>query len=629
MDVTASTINRTSPLDLNFAKLSPLLRPGSPHDSVDKSTHLSSDLSIPLQTPGDDRTGPRFSSNAAIIEHYSHSWNNQEPRSGIPLSTNVNFEQLIGSRTGHAPRWPFINDDSLKTPDSIEAEPLFPAPCNPTTHPRQCHRIDEDLGSLAAQYVPPFEAASESPHVEALPIRPPIPRRRNRVKVMTSAEFEALQRQKDREDAEKCFYGVEQEEEEEEEDNKMDYEWDEVDGLKEQRMQRKKQQAHLDGYRQQMMKTTKGYEPPVFGSHSRVPSAWSIKSFKTFQSQLGATLKQEDDDNGDDGDNGDDNIPLALLQIQRGSRGRDNSSQLSSARSEHPSQPQPTTTSLRHQGSRSPLPAFARRLPHDPFPGRPNNVWPMNNQQLVPGGLVGVIASEERAKAMRRIPPSHGFQPIPDTNNAFHWTGGSFQEPGMPLLYGVPGVQQSMPYSRPQTPVAVPQPQPPTHHMFNFLQAQTEFLRTMASMSQQRSHKPWDGYIPQQSTMRNNGLGAESAYAPSNYAMSTCQTSMGYATSVAPSERNNIGLPSRYRPVSKVATQIRHPKQTGTDDAATLKDWGAMYKEEMDATSILPDDSTDDDDDDAFWKAKKAKRDRRRAVWIGERDLGIKPEWII
>ncbi|KAF4943555.1 hypothetical protein FSARC_14895 [Fusarium sarcochroum] len=164
--------------------------------------------------------------------------------------------------------------------------------------------------------------------------------------------------------------------------------------------------------------------------------------------------------------------------------------------------------------------------------------------------------------------------------------------------------------------------------MFNFLQAQTEFFRTMASMNHQRANQPWDAFSSHQSVMNAGIPGAESTYAPSNYAVSTYQQAVGYAPSVAPSERNNVGLPSRYRPVSKAASQIRSEKQARPDDTATIKDWGGISRKDLGA-SITHQDSTDDDDDEEFWRAKKAKRDRRRAVWIQDNDLGIKPEWIM
>ncbi|KAF5528960.1 hypothetical protein FNAPI_14031 [Fusarium napiforme] len=291
------------------------------------------------------------------------------------------------------------------------------------------------------------------------------------------------------------------------------------------------------------------------------------------------------------------------------------------------------------QNSRTPMPAFARGLPQDIFAAAPQTAWPMNNQQLIPGGLVGVIASEERAKKARRAPPSTGFQPLPDTNEAFNWGQAATQPVGIAHSFGLPATQTPMAFSRPQTPVAVPQRPPLTSNqeMFNLLQAQTEVLRSMATMNQ-RSNQPWNAFSSQQSVMNMGPPAAGSAYAPSlyapsnyaksNYARSVYQQPGGYAASVAPSERNTVGLPSRYRPVSKAVNQTLSVKASKKDDAISLSNWNNNRSNVPRTSVAVEQDSTDDDDDDAFWRAKRDKRDRRRARFIQEDDLGIKPEWI-
>jgi hypothetical protein len=653
MDVTATTINRTSPLDFDFAKMQPLVKHRNflePHEST---SNRSGDSPSTLRPEGNDRTALRFSSNAGIIEHYSQSWLGDETPSALEDIHNSENTKLVGTTTYQSPRWPFINDDGLNLNHPADVEPLFPPPQASVEQTRQCHRIDEDLVDLAALYVPPLEAVPEAFTSEA-PLSKPSASYRPRGKVMTSAEFEALQKRRAREDAEKRFYDVE------DDDDKVDYDClDEADMIKSQRVQRKKQQAHLDGYRQRMMKTTRGPDIPPLQSHSRVSSSWSMKSFRTFRGRLeDVPVPAECDD--------DDDVPLALLQLQRHSEVKPGSTSMVHT--------QPGISLGRHV-SNSPMPAFARKLPQDPFPGNASNAWPMNHQQLVPGGLVGVIASEERAKAMRRVAPSHGFQPLPDTNNAFNWTALSHPQAPTPPSYGMSGMQIPMPQSRPQTLVAVPQLPyaPQSHEMFNFLQAQTEFLRTMSSMNQQRSNQPWDTFSSQQSVMNVGLPGTGSTYAPSNYApsnyapsnyapsnyapsnyapsnyapsnytpskyaqsnyassnyaRSAYQHPVGYAPSVAPSERNTVGLPSRYRSVSKVVNQMRADNRVHQDVAATINTLRFNPRDELDRGTLIQEDSTDEEDDEAFWRAKKAKKDRRKAIWIRENDLGINPEWI-
>ncbi|KAL4731802.1 hypothetical protein ACLX1H_000794 [Fusarium chlamydosporum] len=650
MDVTASTLNRTSPLDFDFAKIQPLIKSGPFLEPLDTTAFSWNDSHEPTHSKRNNRNAMRFSSNAGIIEQYARSWNSQEAAS-IPRDEETEFEQLVSpTSASNTPRWPFINDDSLNTPDSADVEPLFPVTESIVSQSRPIHRIDEDLEDLAALYVAPLDAVPEAAE-EVLP-PPPSARlfsRWSRGKVMTSAQFEDLRKQKAREEAERRFYDGEDEE------DRIEYEVvDEAELVRKQMAQRKKQQAHLDSYRQRMMKTTNGPDLPPMRSHSRISSSYSFKSFKTFRGYQDEASTQYG------GDEDEDDVPLALLQIHRRSDGREPSVPPVDGRPEHAVQLQPAVDHRRQQ-SRSLLPAFANRLPQDPYPGPMNTPWPMNNQQLIPGGLVGVIASEERAKAMRRVAPSHGFQPLPNTNNAFNWAPSSHQPTPMPGAHGMSAMQPSISYSRPQTPVGVPQlpPVPPNYEMFNFLQAQNEFLRSMAAMNQQRggvmnmgtpgvmpnyapsnyapSHYAPSNYAPSSRAPSNYAPSnyarsnyARSTYARSNYTKSVHQRDAGYAPSVAPSERNTVGMPSRYRPVSKGGQQVRSEKETQVAQRVSASSgWNHSRNMKMGREAILEPDSTDsEDDDEAFWRAKKAKRDRRRAMWIQDNDLGIKAEWI-
>ncbi|KAF9776910.1 hypothetical protein IL306_004839, partial [Fusarium sp. DS 682] len=145
MNVTASTLHRTSPLDLDFAKIRPFIRSGVYLEPIDTNVHASSDARVPSPSPTtpSDPSTLRFSSNAGIIEQYSRSWNTQETRDDQAQNDFFEFEQLIGPTAGHTPRWPFINDDSLNTPDSVDAEPLFPSSRSSITKPSQIHQIHE------------------------------------------------------------------------------------------------------------------------------------------------------------------------------------------------------------------------------------------------------------------------------------------------------------------------------------------------------------------------------------------------------------------------------------------------------------------------------------------------------
>ncbi|KAK2674820.1 hypothetical protein RAB80_009804 [Fusarium oxysporum f. sp. vasinfectum] len=224
MDVTASTLHRTSPLDLDFARIRPLIKSGTYLEPIDTNVRTSSDIQAVYPTTPSDPSTLRFSSNAGIIEHYSQSWNTKDTHGDRTQNDFAEFEQLIGPTAGHAPP------------------------------------IHEGLEDLADLYVPPLDSVPEAAEVEAHPLRPPPTSRIGQGKVMTAAEFEALQKRQAREEAERCFYGGEEEEE-----DKVDYECiDDTEALNKQRAQRKKQQAYLDGgYRQRMMKSTNGPDLPT------------------------------------------------------------------------------------------------------------------------------------------------------------------------------------------------------------------------------------------------------------------------------------------------------------------------------------------------------------------------------
>ncbi|RKL43482.1 hypothetical protein BFJ72_g4306 [Fusarium proliferatum] len=634
MDVTASTLHRTSPLDLNIAKIRPLIKSGTYLEPIDTNVCTSSDAQAVSPTTPSDPSTLRFSSNAGIIEHYSQAWNTQDNQNDRTEQDFSEFEQLIGPTAGHTPRWPFINDESLNTPDSADSEPLSSPSRIPTTRPRPrpIYQIHEGLEDLADLYVPPLDSVPEAGEVEAHLPRPPPTSRISHAKVMTAAEFEALQKRKAREEAERRFYGGE-----EEEDDKVDYECiDDTEAVNRQKAQRKKQQAYLDGgYRQQMMKSTNGPDLPPLHSHSRISSSWSMKSFKAFQGLREDLVPRHDNEDEDE------DVPLALLQIQRRSGSKAPSViNFGHMRGESISQLLPINI---RQNSRIPMPEFARSLPQDIYPGPPQTAWPLNNQQIIPGGLVGVIASEERAKKARRVLPSTGFQPLPDTNEAFNWCHATAQPVGIAHSFGLPRAQTPMAFSRPQTPVAVPQLSPlhSNQEMFNLLQAQTEVLRSMATMNQ-RNNQSWNAFSSQQPVMNMGPPGAgstyapsqyapsiyaKSNYAPSNYARSVYQQPGGYAASVAPSERNTIGLPSRYRPVSKAVNQTLSAKATKNDETMSLSNWD-NNRSDIPRTSVAVEEDSTDDDDDAFWRAKREKRDKRRARFIQENDLGLKAEWI-
>lgn len=96
-----------------------------------------------------------------------------------------------------------------------------------------------------------------------------------------------------------------------------------------------------------------------------------------------------------------------------------------------------------------------------------------------------------------------------------------------------------------------------------------------------------------------------------------------YAPSVAPSERSNVGLPSRYRAVTRNVGQTN--QEVNQEVNGEVNGENEQVKDSMDdiqdtwSTPDTPPESESDDEE--FWAAKKVARDRRRGVWMGGQDL--------
>ena len=118
------------------------------------------------------------------------------------------------------------------------------------------------------------------------------------------------------------------------------------------------------------------------------------------------------------------------------------------------------------------------------------------------------------------------------------------------------------------------------------------------------------------------------------------QTAPGYAPSIAPSERSNAGLSSRYRPVSALPGDLNHhasPLQKSWNDEnrpnshlPMSKSTGSIPKSTSFATvTVRPDsqssqagpgirkvqNASDDEDDEEAWADMMKKRDKKKSSW--------------
>ncbi|KAF2156770.1 hypothetical protein K461DRAFT_3999 [Myriangium duriaei CBS 260.36] len=502
---------------------------------------------------------------------------------------------------------------------------------------------------------------------------------------------------------------------------------DEVDKQKKIAAQRRRQEATMSVYRQQMKKVAGGG-----GQLSDLPSQTrpapleraSTSNLSTSLSSHALNAPSGSVSPGDPNvEEEDDDVPLGILQAHGFP------SKVRPPNHMPGSQPGYASSAMGDASSGIPLPAFARKLPVDPYygaglvnPAQRDSLAFGNSAQSVygmpaspqmpsapPGGLVGVIASEERSRAGRRGSPNPitgGYGPIPLPGNMQNpqmpqfgrsssmlslntsQMGGFYPQngnlPGLPpmspaeqaslnaqqqmaqlmqmqtqmmqqmmaLQAGqMQGGQMNMPFTMPQSP------------SMNSLTGQNGFLQAPnagqrpistvsagrpGSLAQGRSMtmlqppSNW-GDMGQQRTNTMGG-GARSQYAGSVYGLNVGGgPGAGYTPSIAPSERSNVGMPSRYRPVSIMdpsnvdgaprsktmtstsfnpqsslgATQATSPLGQTNGNAGKPKSTIRLIEKLKGApkSNFLRPSRADDDDDEAGWaqmaKKKEAMRQKR------------------
>lgn len=501
-------------------------------------------------------------------------------------------------------------------------------------------------------------------------------------KVMTPAEFEKYSQDKAREEI--MGLADEKESDKEDEDNYDDDE-DEREKTRQLAKQRRKQEAHMTVYRQQMMKVTgESSANTNTNTHASRPSLSMSMSTPNLVLNDG-TSKGVSPSPPSDGSEEDEEVPLAILAAH-GFPNKNRPPTRLSTMSSNPNlranaaQPSyvagPGSTAGENNGQGgdggSHLPPFARKLPQDPYLGAglinqpPRESFALGGGAAAPsrpvptGGLVGVIANEERSRALRRGSPA-----MDNTRNAIplnmHANGGFDPINGIPPHMMYPMSMPQMP-SQMLTPGDQAQIQM-TQQMQQFMQMQMQFMQMMTSQGQgqeqmqmhmQSQFRP-QGHMPTQSMgslgdapPRNSFLGdglanmgngmhlglpkgdaqtrtmsmvqpsSASWIQPPNagYTPSIRAQGMGYAPSIAPSERSNIGLPGRYRPVSSAGM---------LDQGRTSSMSGAlptMHSKLHTETKVFPVAKEDDDDDEQGWEAMKAKREKKRSLWRSKKSFG-------
>jgi len=513
-------------------------------------------------------------------------------------------------------------------------------------------------------------------------------------KVMTKAEFENYKKSAASRD-------------QDEGSNHSEDNYDDDDDVERQRQlakQRRKQEAHLSVYRQQMMKVT-GQQPddPPSGATGRstesrstlsLPSLSSLGTLDPGGSQAVTPTKTSDDE--------DDEIPLGVLQAHGfPSKSRPptrlanaSTSSVPQIDNQMPTYPTPAGATRNDLaaggGGNTDLPPFARGLPRDPYVGASIVNQPVRNSlgstyggtqptSYPPGGLVGVIAGEERAKAMRRGSPNV---------NGTYGPMGLQQSQMIPQMGQMqyPGMQMGMPFLSPHPRQITPSEQSQMEmnaQMTQMMQMQMQWMQQMMQM-QGLQMPPMPGMNPMQSEQPQYRDSMQSAVSSSNeyqqghqraasvmsqtphpYRTSSQMSGLhpsytsgnsgglgpGYAPSIAPSERSNVGQPSRYRSVTpanpiqdvSLARDSRNSTMSDTPGAASTinrprsrsphkldlpmgvgQGLGAVVNPPATIRAInKPKKGTgggsDDEEDDAAWADMRKRREERRSRWTARK----------
>ena len=452
-----------------------------------------------------------------------------------------------------------------------------------------------------------------------------------RTKVMTPSQFEHYRHQKE-------LRRSESDASHSDDEDAMESDFDQEDEAERNRQaekQRRKQQAHLTVYRQQMMKVTGRQSPPLLslrpdGSNLAPPSP-----------SLRPRTAGSENNEGDD----DEEIPLGILAAHGFPNKNRPPTHLASPASipnlrasfQPPFvQQQQPEKQPGNDANRAGLPAFAKNLPRDPYFG--SSLVNLSNRESLamgggntspphPSGLVGVIATEERARAWRR---SAADMPH-SLNNMIS---------GVPRPYTM---MQPMPSATDQAQVQLSQ------QMTNMMQVQMQMMQHLVCMQGGQSSASLSLATPsppphvrptsQVPPMHNRSM---STLNPGMATWGNGPSGPDYAQSIAPSERSNVGLASRYRPVT--SGPVDQGRMSTFTSSPALKPWddakrntvmtpppGQRPLEKANInTTIRPKSSyaksrprnggSDDENDDAAWAEMMKKREKKKNNWKMKRE---------
>ncbi|KAF3177343.1 hypothetical protein TWF106_011123 [Orbilia oligospora] len=495
-------------------------------------------------------------------------------------------------------------------------------------------------------------------------------------KVFTKAQFERYKAQQEEERQYQARNGKKDDDDSESDLSEDD---DEIERQRTQAKQRAKQDAHLSVYRQQMMKITGSHGTDTTNLQTNSLGMMNkAASNSTPMLSLSAPMPHlsisSPSSAGDKSDGEDEEVPLGILMAHgfpSKTTGRP-PTRLSNSNSSPNLRSVSGTTQFNDNSSTTNLPPFARHLPADPYFGAglvnsanrvsmaPSSLYggsqresqfmppPQQPRPSPPGryptGLIGNIVRDEELRAARR----GGAQQAPFYNEAMMSSapisspqpspGGDvqlqmasqmtqmmqlqmqwmqMQQQQQQMMMGMPG---SMPMMPPASPMGGMGMMGGSGLMPNMMMPGQRAM-SMVDTGSLPHFQPGPGLMPQQQPPQTPGSNLSPGYAGSVYGhtrSSTLPTFMqpGYTPSIAPSERSNIGQPSRYRPVTY---------QTGSGNSSGGGDRTRTLLSAAPPsglkTALAPKDDSDDEDG---WAEMANKKKEKKETWRKKKETGIR-----
>ncbi|KFX96474.1 hypothetical protein V490_03328, partial [Pseudogymnoascus sp. VKM F-3557] len=246
-----------------------------------------------------------------------------------------------------------------------------------------------------------------------------------------------------------------------------------------------------------------------------------------------------------------------------------------------------------------------------------------------PGGLVGVIASEERSRALRRGSPNPaGEYPAMPAGMGLGYSGGA-RTPGLGAMPQDPAAMQA------QIAAMQAQLQQSMEMQFQFFQMMAGAAPPMPGQGppgmMPQGMMPQQGMPPQGGAPQLGGMGRTStmgstlgfggAFPPGPRSVAggmqrpvTMLDPRGgaYAASIAPSERSNVGMPDRYRPVSHM------PAESGNGIAAPRMSVLAVGGGKGPTVTVRPVEGEEDEED--AWEEMKRQKEKKKSIWRMKRE---------